>query len=137
MQATLTSPTREALENGDLGEPAQVLVVDDDALSRTLMVEALESRGYRAIEAQGGEEGLALYRQRRPAVVITDLHMPGMRGLELLRRLREIDPQVHVVLVSGYASLSLAIEAMKAGAADFLVKPFAAENLYLAVRGER
>jgi DNA-binding NtrC family response regulator len=99
--------------------------VDDEADLRDLLVEALQDQGYAAEGAEGGAQALALVRQRHFPVVFTDLNMPGgLSGLELLRAIREEDPQTMGILMTGYATTESAIQALKRGAYDFIQKPF-------------
>ena len=110
-----------------------VLIVDDDEIIRRLLSERLATRGFRPIAAGDGAEALRLLSEHRPALVVTDYHMPGMKGVELVRRMLAFDPDLRIVVVSGYASLPTVIEAMKAGAVDFLSKPLDLESLIRAL----
>src|SRR5512143_556636 len=103
--------------------PKRVLVVDDEAASRKGLQTLLEKQGYRVEAAATGAEALEKARSFRPAVVIADLVMPGMDGLELLRSLQEETPFAMTILLTGKGSIETAVQAMKAGAYDYLTKP--------------
>jgi two-component system, NtrC family, nitrogen regulation response regulator NtrX len=107
-----------------------ILVIDDDDGVRKSCVDMLEARGYRAIPAATVGEGLRLFGERRPAAVLLDLKLPDGAGIDVLRELQRRDPATPVVVVSGYGSVSEAVEAMRVGAADFLEKPVARERLF-------
>ena len=111
--------------------PKRVLVVDDEAASRTGLQALLEGHGYRVEVAANGAEALEKARSFRPAVVIADLVMPGMDGLELVRSLQEEAPFAVTILLTGQGSIETAVQAMKAGAYDYLTKPVDFERLLL------
>jgi two-component system response regulator AtoC len=110
---------------------AKVLVVDDDAALRFTLEEVLEEKGFERVSAVSGEEALRLLAG--VDAVITDLAMPGMDGLGLLARLREQDPDLPVILLTAHGNERIAVQAMKAGAYDYLHKPFSSEELALVV----
>ena len=101
-----------------------VLVVDDNESVRVALGKALEQRGWRAELAENGREALDRVRQGGVNVAVADLKMPGMDGIELLRRIRAVSPRTEVVMITAYGTVERAVEAMKLGAADFVVKPF-------------
>ncbi len=112
----------------------RILVVDDEEPLRGMMRLTLEAAGYEVGEAGDGPQVLAACRAQGPwDAVVLDQRMPGMDGLDVLRRLREDDPQACVVMVTAYASIDLAVDAMKLGASDFLRKPMTPETLRGAV----
>jgi two-component system, NtrC family, response regulator AtoC len=111
--------------------PCAVLIIDDEPTLARNMAVFLERHGHDARVTHSGEEGLALYPQFRPDVVLLDHNLPGMDGLEVLRRLRTLDPQVKVVMVTGFGSVEVAVRAMKLGAADYLSKPVSLNALQL------
>ena len=108
-----------------------VLVVDDDKLARVTTTKKLLARGYVAEAADGPFAGLALLDERRFDVVLSDLRMPGMDGIEFLREVREKHAGVDFILMTAYGTVETAVEAMQLGAADFLTKPFKMEELNL------
>lgn len=114
--------------------PVRILIVDDEPHIRTVMRLTLEASGYEVSEASSGEEALELMGAAGTwAVVLLDERMPGIDGLETLRQLRVRDPDVAVVMVTAFASIELAVDAMKIGATDFLRKPMSPETLRIAV----
>ncbi|MEO8373080.1 MAG: response regulator, partial [Candidatus Solibacter sp.] len=106
-----------------------VLVVDDDESLRRITQMQLEEAGYAAVTAANGDEALRMIEEDAPALVITDLKMPGISGLELLRKVREQYPQTAVVLVTAFGTVQTAVAAMKAGAYDYITKPIDYEEL--------
>ncbi len=103
---------------------ARILVIDDDAAIRESLRMTLEYDGYECLGAATGQEGLALAEREAPDLVILDVKMPGMDGIEVLERLQVLDEALPVVMISGHATTATAVEATKKGAFDFLDKPF-------------
>ena len=101
----------------------RVLVVDDDPRARAVLRDLLETSGYEVELAEGGDEALQIVADRAPDVVLSDLRMPHMDGLELLAKLRERDPGLPVVVQTGVGGVQSAVAAIRAGAEDYLVKP--------------
>jgi DNA-binding NtrC family response regulator len=110
-----------------------VLIVDDEEHIRRIMSIMLGKRGYRCTTAAGGEEALRTAEREGVDAVLTDLMMPGLDGLGLLRRLKVIDPDIVVVVVTAFATMETAIEAMKAGAYDYISKPFNEDEMALVL----
>lgn len=111
----------------------RVLVVDDEARFRTTLAKMLRARGL-TVEAVGsGEESLEELAARPYDVVLLDIRMPGLGGLETLRLLKEQHPEVEVVMLSGHANLDTAIELLKLGAYDYLLKPCPLEEVLLKI----
>lgn len=110
-----------------------ILVIDDEEAMRDSCAQILVRSHWRAETAGDGTSGLAKIRDLRPDVVIVDLKMPGLSGYEVLRRMSEIDPGIVSVVITGYATIDSAVEAMKAGAFDFLPKPFTPEELRIVL----
>lgn len=100
----------------------KILIVDDEEVMRDFLLEVFAP--YEPLSARDGEEALAALLGNHVAVVITDLKMPQMDGLELLRRAKEMNREIKVIVVTGYASLETASDCIRAGATDFLKKPF-------------
>ena len=107
---------------GPTATGGRVLVVDDSSLARKFVKKALAGRGYEVEVADGGEEALAKVRRWGPEVVVTDLHMPGMDGVQLLKQVRDAEPTVPVIVLSADATLQTALETIRAGAFDFVQK---------------
>ncbi len=112
----------------------KVLVVDDKQMMRDSVSSTLQRAGHQVIAAGDGNAALALIARHHPAAVITDLKMPEMDGLELLARIRRLDDQLPVVLMTAYGSVNDAVQAMKNGAFDFIQKPFEGDQLVLTIR---
>ena len=113
-------------------EPFRVLVIDDDPGVRDYMETLVSRQGYRVFAAADAEQALAGLDETRPDVVTLDVVLPGIDGLETLRRLKQRLPQVPVVMLSGHGQARNIVEAMRLGASDFLRKPFEVEELELA-----
>jgi two-component system cell cycle response regulator len=103
---------------------AQILVVDDENTVRSVLKQVLEEAGYDVAEAANGEQALAAMQQRAFDLVITDIKMPGITGLELLQKTKEMHPNTQVIIITSYASLDTSLEALRNGAYDYLFKPF-------------
>lgn len=112
----------------------RLLVVDDEADIRGLVLDALKAAGYHVDAAQNGLQALELLSAIRYDLVLTDLKMPGLDGLGLLSRVKELYPETDVVLFTGYATIRTSVEAMRCGAYDYLPKPFDPEDLVRVVR---
>lgn len=108
---------------------APVLFVEDDAALRRAITEALELADLTVLPCADAEQALAMLNADFPGVVVTDIRMPGMDGLELFARIRAIDPEIPVILISGDADIPMAVQALHDGAFDFLTKPFPLERL--------
>jgi two-component system response regulator AtoC len=114
--------------------PSRVMVVDDDAETLALLHEIVAKEGYEVETAEDAETALRRLGEWHPELIITDIHMPGMDGLDLLAAVREKEPDIPVVLLTAYGSLKTAVDAIKAGAFDYLSKPFVVEDIRLVVR---
>ncbi len=112
---------------------ADVLVVDDEAEIRDLLAEIFEARGHRVLQAADGIEGLERFRAAPAAVVLLDLTMPRLGGMETLRELRRIDPKACVIILTANTEVATAVEAMRLGAHDYVTKPLAPEDLLVRV----
>lgn len=111
-----------------------LLVADDEAAIRESLGEVLREEGYEVVEAGDGLQAIEALRGRDFDLVVADLRMPGADGLEVLRRTREISPQTLVILVTAYASLETAVEALRQGAHDYIIKPLILEDVLGKVR---
>ena len=107
----------------------QILVVDDEATVREVLIEFLKLQGYSATGAGDGREALALVRKLQPQVILLDIALPGMNGIEILKRVRESSPGSAVIMISGHADEDLAQKALDLGAYDFIQKPLDFEYL--------
>src|SRR3990170_608938 len=111
----------------------RILFIDDDKAGREVALFNLRRAGYELTPASDGQEGLSLFSPEKFDLVITDVKMPGISGIEVLRRIREQDSDVPVLVITAFGNVETAVEAMKEGAYDFIGKPFHREQLLLAV----
>lgn len=109
-----------------------ILIVDDDEVFRRRLARAFEDRDYQARTAAGYDEAVEQARAESPELAVVDLKMPGRSGLELVHALKEIDPTTRVVVLTGYASIATAIDAIRIGAAHYLPKPADADDIVAA-----
>ena len=112
---------------------AKILVVDDEPEIRSLLAAVLQSKGYEVVTAADGEAALQQVPRERPAVILMDLTMPRMGGLDALPEIKRLDPEVPVIICTAHADLATAVRAMKLGAYDYLTKPFDVELLALTL----
>jgi DNA-binding NtrC family response regulator len=112
----------------------KVLLVDDEKEFVSTLAERLRLRGIQADETGSGEEALRLISEAAPQVVVLDVMMPGMGGLEVLKRVKSTHPEIEVILLTGIGSTKEAVEGMKLGAFDFLMKPLQIEELIEKIR---
>jgi PAS domain S-box-containing protein len=118
-------------------EAVQVLVIDDELGIREGSERILQRMGYAVRTAARGDEGLRSLEAGGIAIVLLDLKMPGMDGMEVMRRIQQQDPQILVIVITGFATVETAIEAMKQGAYDFIPKPFEPDQLRIVVNRAR
>ncbi len=112
----------------------RVLFIDDDATGREVAAHNLRRAGFHVVLASDGEEGLRMFQEFVPDVVLTDLRMPRVDGMEVVRRVREFRPEIPVIVVTAYGSLDVGVQAMREGAYDVVAKPFNRQQLELVVR---
>jgi two-component system, NtrC family, response regulator len=108
---------------------ASILVIDDDDSLRKVIEFTLRQEGYQVLSCSGGTEGLQAFARARPDVVITDVQLGDMSGYEILRTIRKQRPEVMVIVMTAYGTIENAVEAMKLGAYEYLVKPFSCDQL--------
>jgi len=113
---------------------ATVLVVDDARFVRVRLTRLLKNQGYDTIEAANGNEAVVQYRQHTPDAILLDITMPEKDGLQVLKEIRSGDPNARVVMLTALGQQSIVLEAIKAGARDFIVKPFEQERVLSAVQ---
>ncbi|MFZ2948326.1 MAG: sigma-54 dependent transcriptional regulator [Desulfuromonadaceae bacterium] len=111
----------------------KILVIDDDASLRRVLEYNLQEAGYAVATASSGEEGLTLFDEVSPALVMTDMKMPGMDGMQVLKAVKERSPETLVIMITAFGTVDIAVEAMKAGAYDYITKPFNRDELRLTV----
>ncbi len=115
------------------GAGRKLLLVDDDAPLRRSLTRAMERRGFVVLPAEGLAEGRMLARENRPEFAVLDLRLTEGSGLELLKTLRDMRPDIRIVIVTGYGNIATAVAAIKAGAADYLAKPVDADDVVAAL----
>ena len=116
-------PTSERPQPSQPGHPSRILVVDDEDMSRDVLVSLLHRKGYQVGSAPDGKTALAMFRDQSFDLVLSDVRMPGISGLQLLAAIKEISPTVPVIMLSGYGDVETVVEALKGGAENFLAKP--------------
>ena len=112
----------------------KLLVIDDEASTRDLLKMSLESDGYTVFVAEDGPKGLEIFARENPPVVLTDIKMPGMDGIEVLRKVKEQSPDTEVIVITGHGEMNLAVQALQLEASDFINKPISDEGLAVALR---
>jgi len=122
------------MENPCTSQDTLVLVVDDEASIRSSLSGILKDEGISVIEAADGESAISILVEHNPALVLLDIWMPGIDGLETLKKIKEIRPNTPVVMISGHATISTAVAATRLGAADFLEKPLGLTSTIEVVR---
>jgi two-component system, response regulator RegA len=113
-----------------------ILLVDDDEVFRERLARALRGRGYEVATAADHDAAIAAAAARRPDFAVVDLRMPGLSGLALIGPLHSLAPGARIVVLTGYGSITSAVEALRAGAHDYLSKPVDAEQVVAALTGE-
>ena len=114
-------------------EPATILVVDDEPFIRFLLAEELTERGYEVAMAASGEEAVALLHKAAYDLILLDLKMPGMDGVEVMREVRNLAPDTQVIMLTAHATLDSAVEALRYGGHDYLLKPSSTEEILSSV----
>ena len=118
MDAETSSKRGDAIQG-----QGRILVVDDEVPTLKMFRLFLEDYGYTVFTATEGEEGLALFARENPSIVLTDIKMPGMDGIEVLRRIKAMSPLTEVIVITGHGDIELAVEALNLDATDFINKP--------------
>ena len=111
-----------------------ILLVDDEPDIREVLSLPLSDLGYRVCEAETGRQALKVFRAVRPSIVLTDIKMPGMDGIELLQKIKQENPETEVIMITGHGDMELAIRSLKNEATDFITKPINVDALEIAVR---
>ena len=126
--------TRSSEEGYKMPRQTNILVIDDEKATRDSCCHVLTYDGYRVETAEDGDSGLQKIRKVKPDLVLVDLKMPGINGMDLLEKIRNIDPNIVSVVITGYATVESTVEAMKRNAYDFLCKPFTPKQLRVVVK---
>ncbi len=113
---------------------SKLLIIDDEEGIRKVLTLSLASDGYDVSAAAGGEEGIEIFKNESPPIILTDIKMPGLDGIETLKRIKKLNPDAEVIMITGHGDMDLAIEALKLDASDFLNKPIKDEALSIALK---
>ena len=114
-----------------------ILLVDDEPDIRDVLSLSLSDMGYHVYEAENGDEALRIFKDVQPAMVMTDIKMPGMDGIELLKKIKHENPETEVIMITGHGDMDLAIRSLKCEATDFITKPINVDALELALQRVR
>src|SRR5437016_7713143 len=110
-----------------------ILVVEDDAENRAAMVKVLQSAEYKVLETDNGQQALDILNEEGVDILVTDLRLPVMDGVELLKRAKAVEQDVEVIMITGHGTVEIAVEAIKEGAYDFITKPIKKAQLLRAI----
>ena len=112
---------------------SKVLIIDDDASIRKVLTVTLQDAGYQVITAEDGESGLKIFADQRPSITLTDLRMPGMDGIGVLKEIKALDSDKEVIVITAHADMDLAVRALQLKASDFITKPISTTALEVAL----
>jgi YesN/AraC family two-component response regulator len=115
----------------------KILVIDDEKPTLSMFRLFLDAYGYSVYTAENGTEGLEIFRKEKPAIVLTDIKMPGIDGLAVLQQIKEVAPQTAVIVITGHGDTALAEQAVALDAVDFISKPIKKEALDAALEKAR
>jgi len=110
-----------------------ILIIDDEEIIRMSCERALQASGFSTASAPGGTEGLAMLEKGKYDVVLLDLKMPDMDGMEVLNKIKSSWADVHVIMISGYSTVDTAVQALRRGAVNFIQKPFSPDTIISAI----
>ncbi|WP_123053456.1 response regulator [Clostridium sp. JN-1] len=114
---------------------AKILIVDDAAFMRMMIKDILEKNGYEVVgEANNGAKAVELYKKEKPDIVTMDITMPDMDGIEAVKAIKALDPAAKIVMCSAMGQQTMVMDAIKAGARDFIVKPFQPDRVLEAIK---
>ena len=112
----------------------KILIIDDEEIVRMSCERALQVEGFQTGVASSGREGLEILEKEPYDLVLLDLKMPDMDGMEVLGKIRSSWPHINVIMISGYSTVDTAVQALRSGAVNFIQKPFAPESLFSAIK---
>jgi PAS domain S-box-containing protein len=115
------------------GVMSKILVIDDEQSVRKLLEISLKHKDYQVVTAEDGKRGVETFQRERPRIVLTDIKMPGMDGIEVLRRIKQINPETEVIVITGHGDMDMAIQSLQLDASDFITKPIMDEALSVAL----
>ena len=124
---------KQDLSKGELMEK-KILIVDDEERVVQSITGVLEDEGFRVVQAESGEEAIKVFQQEEPDIILLDIWMPGMDGIEVLKRIKGIAQDCQVIMISGHATISTAMASVKLGAFDFIEKPLSLDVLLQTIR---
>ena len=113
---------------------SKLLLIDDEEPIRKIMGLYLRSKGYEVFTAANGQKGMELFQRESPPIVLTDIKMPGMDGIEVLKRIKQTSPETEVIIITGHGDMDLAIQSLQLDASDFITKPVGNEALTVALK---
>ena len=113
---------------------AKILIVDDEVSILNMMKMTLQVDGYEVLTSTNGPEALKIFHNEAPDVVLLDVRMPGMNGIEVLGRIKEMNPDAEVIIISGHGDMEMAVECLRKEASNFLTKPVSDELLTLSIK---
>jgi|LGOV01.1.fsa_nt_gb signal transduction histidine kinase len=113
---------------------SKVLLIDDEEPIRKIVGLYLRTKGYEVFTAADGQKGIELFQRESPPIVLTDIKMPGMDGIEVLKRIKQISPETEVIIITGHGDMDLAIQSLQLDASDFITKPVGSEALSVALK---
>ncbi len=116
-----------------MNRPYTILLVDDEQGIRNVLNITLTHAGFKVLVARDGDEGLVIFKSDKPDIVITDIKMPGIDGIELLKQIKQISPDTEVIMITGHGDMDLAVKSLQYEAADFITKPIDSEELEISV----
>ncbi len=119
---------------GEVIQEVNILVVDDEAVIRDGCIKILEKEGWNVKTAENGRDGIELVRDKNFDILLLDLMMPGINGMEVLHEIKSLAPSMYTIVITGYATIETAVEAMKMGAFDYIPKPFTPDQLRIVVK---
>jgi two-component system NtrC family sensor kinase len=112
----------------------KLLLIDDEEPARKIVGMSLRNDGYEVLTAEDGTKGLEIFKKETPPIVLTDIKMPGIDGIEVLKRIKEISPETEVIVVTGHGDMDVAIQSLQLEASDFVTKPIVDEALSIALK---
>jgi DNA-binding NtrC family response regulator len=112
----------------------KILVIDDDQSIRRTLTNYLKKQNYEVLSAENGLEGIEIIKNELPDLVITDIRMPGADGFEVLKNIKEIDPHIHVIIITAFDDMQTTVKAMQQGAYDYIEKPLEIDNLKITIQ---
>ena len=112
----------------------KILLVDDEKDVRDMLRLSLSAMGYDVLEAEDGVQAISIFKEAHPLIILTDIKMPGMDGIELLQAIKHENPEAEVIMITGHGDMDLAIKSLKYEATDFVAKPINLDALKIALK---